>query len=324
MLGRLLETTSAWAAAEERYRAVLDLAKGPDGAQLRAQAQTGIGTAFWGRGQYEQAGVWLELGRHAFTALDDRAGLSETLLRMGRSFWMQGKAEITQSLMEELLSLEGEDGDKGRIAIAYHLLGNVAQSQQNLVGAREWWQKSLDLKRELGDKLGVATASGSLAMAAFAAGQFDKAWALATESFLLFQQMGARWQYCLAQLIRGLVLAAQGDAVAARAMHTQTLATIHDIGTTWIVDIGLLALAEAVQLSEQTAEASQYALKLIAAAENLHATSKSSRQPIFQPIIDGILARAKQHLDPVAFDHAWAEGYALDWREAIDVALARA
>src|SRR5205823_5594345 len=117
------------------------------------------------------------------------------------------------------------------------------------------------------------------------------------------------------------ILAAQGDSRRARDIQAETLTLFRDIGAIPLLDTPLLGLAQAAQLAEQTVEAHEYALRLIAAGNKLYDMNKSARLPLFQLIADDIIARAQQQIAQAAVDAAWAEGYAMAWPEAVDYAL---
>ncbi len=108
MLGHLLESTSAWAAAEARYRAVLGLAELLENARWRAQAQIGVGNTFLQRARYDEAMEWLGAAQRSFEILGDQAGLSETLMHMGRIYWYRGDADMSRTVYR------AEPGDSRR------------------------------------------------------------------------------------------------------------------------------------------------------------------------------------------------------------------
>ncbi|MGB8643744.1 MAG: AAA family ATPase [Anaerolineae bacterium] len=322
-MGQMHESLSQWDRGEARYRDALELAEWREGVDWQAQAELGIGSTYWNRALYDDALDWLELARSDFERVHDRTGLSQALFQLARAYWFQGKAEESLPLLQEVLFLEGEAGDKKRIAGAYQVLGNVAISKRDVAAAREWWLKSIALQQEIGDKPGVAASSGNLAMAAFLARNYDEARLRATDSIAIFHELGARWEYGLARLVLGLILAAQGDAASARKIQSENLALFRDLGSTPLIDLGLIGLAQATQLAQPTEDANQYAVELIGAAARFQETIKSKRQPIYQALADGVVARAKQTLASTRFDEAWAEGYAMNWHDAVAYALAR-
>ncbi len=322
-LARILANTSAWDAAEARYREVLALTEGTVGARWHAQALLGLGFTIRSRMRYEEAMVWLERARSEFAGLGDREGLSETVLEIGRTYWYQGKGDQAQRMAEQTLALEGENGDKPRIALALHVLGMVALSKLDFATAREWWFKSLDVKREIGDKPGVASTTTSLAVVAFLTGRLDEARTLATESVTIHQELQARWEYALSRTILGFVLATQGEAARARTIQYENLSLFAELGALPMVDTGLLGLAHATQLAEPGPEASRYAVTLVAAGNRINATPKYKRMPYLQIVADRIMAEARKQLDQADVEATEAEGSKMDWSQAVAYALSR-
>ncbi len=106
-------------------------------------------------------------------------------------------------------------------------------------------------------------------------------------------------------------------------MQIENLVLFRDLGSIMLLDLGFIGVAYATQLDEQTPDASRYGVKLIAAATKLNEQIKSTRLPVYQMVADKTLARARQDLGPEAVDAAWAEGYAMDWPQAIAYALSR-
>ncbi len=202
------------------------------------------------------------------------------------------------------------------------MLGNTALAEQDYAKAREWWLRGLAVRRTQNDKPGIAASTGNLAIGAFMEERYDEARSLITESMGLFQEMGDRVWYGFTRVFLGLILATQGDAQTALGIQAENLALFRDLGALALIDIGLIGVAHATQLAEQTAGSSQYALRLLGAAARLHETTQSTRLPFDQIIVDGVIRRATQQLDQSNIDAAWADGYRMEWPEAVGYALA--
>src|SRR5206468_2248739 len=72
--------------------------------------------------------------------------------------WQQGDYEAARALHQESLAIKRELGDKGGIAASVNNLGLVADSQGDFASARALYEESLALRRELGDKWGISYA----------------------------------------------------------------------------------------------------------------------------------------------------------------------
>ena len=129
LLGGVQEQLSAWDVAETHYRAALTLANGAAHAMQRAQGVPRPGHGAASASRLCSAVAWLEQARREFADLGSQDGVSLALIHLGIVYWVQGKLDQTQALVDEILALEGTTGDKWRISRALHLLGNVELSR---------------------------------------------------------------------------------------------------------------------------------------------------------------------------------------------------
>ena len=89
----------------------------------------------------------------------------------GNLVYSQGDYAAARSLHEESLAIRRELGDKSGIAASLHNLGNVAYSQGEYAAARSLYEESLSIKRELGDKRDIAVCLAGLGGVAAGMGQ---------------------------------------------------------------------------------------------------------------------------------------------------------
>ncbi|HUN34345.1 MAG TPA: tetratricopeptide repeat protein [Trebonia sp.] len=80
-----------------------------------------------------------------------------------------------QSIITALESLDPSSWQRHHLAIDYHQLGNVAQSRGRLGEAEEWYRRSLALKEEGGDRLGLANTYAQLGTVALGRGRLSEA-----------------------------------------------------------------------------------------------------------------------------------------------------
>ena len=317
LLGDMQERLSAWDAAETHYRAALTLVGGVANAVHHAQASLGLGAVERARGAYSAAVIWLEQARREFADLGRQDGLSLVLIHLAIVYWVQGKLDQTQALVDEILALEETTGDKWRISRALHLLGNVDLSRGDYPMAREWWVRSLVLKRELGDKPGIAGSVTNMALAAFNEGQYTEARTLVTESLALYQELGSRREYGQARGVLARIHLAEGDFTTARSLFAANLILFRDLGARQEIVVSLIGLAAATEPAE-----SRYAVRLIAAALALLAAIDSAIEPGDQLRADAVVAAAHARLGADGVREAWAQGQAMAWASAVDYALA--
>jgi predicted ATPase/serine/threonine protein kinase len=100
-----------------------------------------------------------------------------------RGLWSEGRSWLERALV----------GDRSRSldrAKALFWAGRMARSQSDYEPAREWLTESIALRRELGDRFGVANALGELGSAIHGLGDFDAAEALWCEGLALADELG--------------------------------------------------------------------------------------------------------------------------------------
>jgi uncharacterized protein HemY len=94
-------------------------------------------------------------------------------------------------------------------------LGNVLFEQGDYANARALLTESLALKRELGDKWGMAAVLSNLGSVALAEDDIDSARRVLLESLGLRRELGDRWS--LADSLEGLAFLAVAEAEPERA-----------------------------------------------------------------------------------------------------------
>jgi tetratricopeptide (TPR) repeat protein len=101
----------------------------------------------------------------------------------------QGNYATALSYFEESLALRREVGDKRGVAISLGNLGVTALRQGNYPTAQSWGQQSLEQYQELGDKRGTATSLNELGRVALQLGEHEKAFSLFKESLAIFEEI---------------------------------------------------------------------------------------------------------------------------------------
>jgi predicted ATPase/DNA-binding SARP family transcriptional activator len=142
----------------------------------------------------------------------------------------QGDYASARTLLDESLSLRRELGDKQGIAWSLNLLGNVAYDQGDYASARVLHEESLGLCRELGDRLGIAWSLNSLGNIVHPQGEYTTAQALYEESLNLFREAGDHQGVARSLSCLGYVAFDQGQYATARSLHEESLNIARDLG----------------------------------------------------------------------------------------------
>jgi len=287
---------------------------------------------------------------------DERAELGARLAGALWRFWW-----VRTDLIEGRRWLEAVvDNDRipGAIrAKALHGAGVLAHEQGEYAQARAWYERSLALRRALGDQRGIAASLNSLGVVALDEGDYDRARSLYEESLALKRQLGDRRgiAYSLGNL--GLVASAQGDYSFAQTLYEEALALCRALGdrlgmSVSLGNLGAVALEQgdseraAVRFKEAlplfqamgdqdgiaecceglagVAIASgqpQRAARLCGAGHALREAVGAPLMPVERRRYEAILAAARAQLGETAFSAAYAEGQAMAVAQAIAEAM---
>jgi len=126
-------------------------------------------------------GYWSEGREHLQAALSQEAAYKKTKARAkalngaGNLAYRQGDYATARALYEESLAIRRELGDKNGIADSLSNLGEMAKEQGDYAAARALYEESLAIRRELGDKYGIAYTLEAIAELAAAQGQSEPA-----------------------------------------------------------------------------------------------------------------------------------------------------
>ena len=130
----------------------------------------------------------------------------------------------------ESLAIRRELGEKGGIATALNDLGWVAWHRNDYTAVRALSEESLAIWRELGDKAGIATSLHNLGWVAYHRGEYAAAHALCQESLGLHRELGDKLGIAYELGHIGQAAHRQGDYRRAMALLEERLALYRDMG----------------------------------------------------------------------------------------------
>ena len=139
------------------------------------------------------------------------------------------------AFFEESLAIRRELGEKGGIAAALNDLGWVAWHRNDYTAARALSEESLAIWRELGDKAGIATSLHNLGWVAYYQGEYAAAHALYQESLALRRELGDKRGIAYELGHMGRTAHRQGDYRRATALLEEALALCRDMGVKQLV-----------------------------------------------------------------------------------------
>jgi predicted ATPase len=359
-LGQGLELVGEWQAADALDRQAEALAERLNDTTGLAQAQQALGWLLRKRGEYSEAETWMTRARERFQQIGDQAGLSHVLADIGEIYRLQGKYVEAQGYYNQSLELAASIADlPSRQAARAHTLrgaGTFATWQGYYALARQLNEESLAIRRDLGDRPGVAVLLNNLGIVAGLQRDPAAARQMTSESLALFRQLGDRW--AVGQLLnnQACVASNQGDYAEARVLLRESLLIRRQLGDKAGLALSLNTMADVVldegdyaaarplldeslaitrELGDQTAIA--YLLEDyggLAAAEaqperalRLAGFAAAQREAIGAPLppaeqarVDRMIAPAHAALPDTAAQ-AWAAGRILELEQAITLAL---
>lgn len=237
-------------------------------------------------GEYETASELILQALDIMRELNDERGIMTCLSDLGACSLRAGEYARASEYLEEALLLS-RGIDPRRRAMTLSGLSELALRQANLDRALELEEESLVLRREIGDKWGIAVSLGNLAWIALKQGDLDRTDTLLEESIAIRRQVsdpgGIAW--CLEKMAQVALLKAL--LKSARQRH----------------------------------ENLQRAAHLFGAANALRKPGGSVIDLIDQPEHEAQLAVVREQLGAATFKIATEEGEAMTLEQAIEYAL---
>ena len=158
------------------------------------------------------------------------AARAKALTRAGHLTDNLSDYTAAHAFFEESLAIRRELGDKGGIATALNDLGWVAFHRNDYTAARARSEEGLAIWRELGDKKGIATSLNNLGFVAYVQGEYTATYALFQESLALRRELGDKWGIAVALGLTGRAVQLQGDYRRATALLEEAEALFRELG----------------------------------------------------------------------------------------------
>lgn len=239
--------------------------------------------SYWdARGRYADAGAWAERAR---LAVIDASGSAPALDSPAGALWLffagsQARRQVSSghldaaalSYHEILGMLEAQPSSplrESRLAVAYHQLGRVAQDRGRLDEAADWYNKSLRIKEETGNRLGMASSYHQLGRVAQAQGRLDEAADWYARSLQFDEELGDRRGMVLTYQGLGMVAQERGRLDEAADWYTRSLAIAEDFGDRPGMARIYHQLGTVAQVRERLADAAEWYTRSLAIKEEL-------------------------------------------------------
>jgi non-specific serine/threonine protein kinase len=231
--------------------------------------------------------------------------------------WAQGNYPQARAFYEESLALYQELGDKRGIADVLSSLGCVTFDQGDYAAARTLHTESLMIEHELGDRWGIAEVLNNLGIAAREQGDYWAARALLGESLAIKRELGNKQGIARSLHNLGVVACEQGDYAAAHDLYMESLTIKQELGDTWGIAESLEGLAGLGSTQSDPART----VRLAAAAVALRESLGVRRPPAEEARLERWLEPGRRALSYEERAAAWAEGRAMSLEQAVAYAL---
>lgn len=316
-LGVVLEHVGRWREARAAYEEALDLVRELGDRQRQAQCEVALGQLLRKQGLFSEAAVWLDRAKEGFEAIRNLAGVGQVLNYQGTLTAHLGDLDSAQRLFELSLAVRQELRDKVSIAGLYSNLGILARRRSDLAKARTLFEESLAIRQELGDRWGIGVSLNNLGTLALVQGDTAVAQVHLERALAIWRQIGDRW--AIANTLTGLgeVVTEEREYEAAFEYFRESLSINRELDDR----LAMAYVFEALGCLAATQNHPRRALQLVGAAASLRSAIGAPLSPAEQTRLHDRLAPARHELDEAAQQAAEAEGRALTYEQAIELAL---
>jgi predicted ATPase/DNA-binding SARP family transcriptional activator len=219
---------------------------------------------FWYmRGHVREGRERLEevIARAEDAAHDGRPVAPETLARAlnaaGTFADKMGESRRAIELHERSLAIRRTLGDRGAIAATLNDLANVLTSAGEYARAMTYYEEGLALYRELGDEWGIVLVLGNFAHCISEQGQYERAAAMFEEAHTLASRMGGAREIAYALNNLGDISFRLGRLDAARDYFERGLALFREQADPLCIALSLLGLAHIARATGDASQATQ-------------------------------------------------------------------
>lgn len=200
---------------------------------LQARALFNLAKLIRLRGNYADAGEKFQRALELFRIAGHIGGQWGCLSYLGDLARESRDLDRAEAYIRQSLSLAEGQRKPIMVAECLHLLGTIAGEKHDYVAMREWHERELPLRREIGEVGGIAVAENGMAIALSAQGEIVVAETYSHSALRTFREIGDRMQQTLALLIHGEVM------VNAREWERATLAFASGLASARELGIGL-------------------------------------------------------------------------------------
>jgi len=224
---------------------------------LKGVALNGLGEAYIGLSQYEEAFTALEEALPLIEMEGDLITENSILNNMGLVYLNQGHHVEAMDKFEEALSIAQDIDDLVGEAIALTNMGEVYRAQAKHMDALTKYHEVLTISQELEDRVAEGIALNNIAQVYHFQGRFDKALSLLQDVLTIMQEEEDKYGEATVIGNIGLLLLDMGQPEDALTMLQESLSISQDLGDRSGEGVSLINIGEVYRSQARFDEAHQ-------------------------------------------------------------------
>ncbi|MFN4179946.1 MAG: tetratricopeptide repeat protein, partial [Armatimonadota bacterium] len=318
----------------------------------QADVYLSLGTIAFRQGDLQSSQQYYEKCLQLFEAIRDRLNAENAKVSLANIAWRQGNYERARTLYGEAIRF-WEKVAPEKVAGILTDWGLIALSTGDYEQAKRHYEAALEIRRGMGDLVGVGAALNGLASVVWREGRFEDAQKLLTEALKIFRALRNQWCVALTLTDLGNLSLLKGNPQNACKLLSQSLRLWMNLGDRWGIANALrklasaltrcgdlqnaiLKLCESISLCEIVGDRLGIAEAMEAMAEALHQMGESAlavqflsaaatlRDQIRAPLpkvrtesLSALLTTLRKNLGEVRFENAWREGQAANFHRLL-------
>jgi non-specific serine/threonine protein kinase len=222
----------------------------------------GLGYLFWAKGELPKARVILEANLATQRKGTHSQSISDTLTYLGIVVMSQADSRRARDYFEESLKISQNLGDKSGTALALCNLGIVTNEMQGIPAGTQLQEESLALFRELRDEYGVLVSIICLFTTSYSKPARERQ-KLLKEALGIAESLRCKQGIGITLANLGFEMYTQGNFINAKNYYEKSLSIAHDLGDMMQIGYCLKGMAEI----ESQGENWERAAKLMGSAQ---------------------------------------------------------
>ncbi len=202
----IFKNTAEYEKADQMYNKAISLGKEYGLVEQQAAAESNRGNMFFSLGDYNKAMDSYQMALKIYQNLNDSSRLAVSLTNVGLVYWQWNKNDLALQLLLQAKDIFEAQNNKVELGRAYNNIGKIYhQDIKDTVRALEFYEKSLSIREELGNQLGIAVVLANMGNIYRDRKQFEMAFRLYNRSLAISKAIGYK---------EGIILVSYYSAIA--------------------------------------------------------------------------------------------------------------